>query len=801
VPGSETGPGGLDPRDVGLAAWVGGVAAGFALLPSPSAVGPGSAGPPLVRWITAGPWLSPGLLSPTASLNGGVAWLVVAAIAALAVGGAARLFMGEAGGLRLALAGSACLALLLGGAAWGLAHRHAPGPGTVDGYLGRTVRLAGSVTSTSPGAGGGQRLRLEVRSLTLQGRRLAVAGGVLVDTTVPTLVEPGDEVVAGGRLAAPRRIGPGGQDGYDEHLQRQGVYAVMAAASVQPLAPAGPSVLLALARLRQAVLAQVSARFPEPEASVLGGLLLGARGHPPARVAADLQDSGLIHLLAISGLKVAIVAGVLESLLARLGARRGSVLGIAGVAIYVGIAGGGASALRSALMASLSMIGRALGRDTDPSRSLLLAAATMLAVSPGLCVDLGFQFSFLGVLGIHLVAAPAAAALPRCLPGVLREAVAVTLAAQALTLPLTARYFQVVPLLAPLANGIAVPLAPLTMLAGLVATAAGWVSDLGGALGAGFATLAAIAGALALVLLRGLLLLARAVAAMPGAIHLAAFGPVPTTSYYAGVAMALLGHRRRWRSATWLPLAGAVSLACLLLGSRPDGRLHVSFLAGVSGPAAVVRAPDGATLLVDGGSGAAALAPALDAALPSGWPPPGLGRRLDAAFLTGSSAAEAGAAGTLGRFGLALMLIPAVDDGGAALTAADAARRRGAEVVRLGVGEGTVWHGLLLRLVGAGPADLLEITWHEQRFLIGAGGTARDPAQPPPGSYVAVGLGARAPDPQLAPAAAWLAIQDGAARTGGRPPVYLQVGRVWRTSADGALDLACDPGGCAAPGP
>src|SRR5207249_588605 len=81
-------------------------------------------------------------------------------------------------------------------------------------------------------------------------------------------------------------------------------------------------------------------------------------------------------------------------------------------------------------------------------RSLLLAAAVMLGWRPSLAGDLSFQYSFLGVTGIQLLSAPVAGRL-RWLPLVVREAFAVTTAAQAATLPLTAYYFHVVPLRPP----------------------------------------------------------------------------------------------------------------------------------------------------------------------------------------------------------------------------------------------------------------------------------------------------------------------------------------------------------------
>ena len=97
-------------------------------------------------------------------------------------------------------------------------------------------------------------------------------------------------------------------------------------------------------------------------------------------------------------------------------------------------------------MGSLSLVARSLRRrDSEVLRSLLLAAALMLAWRPSLVADLSFQYSFLGVLGIHLFAEAAGRRLG-LVPRGIREALAVTAAAQVATLPLTAHYFQVVPL-------------------------------------------------------------------------------------------------------------------------------------------------------------------------------------------------------------------------------------------------------------------------------------------------------------------------------------------------------------------
>jgi competence protein ComEC len=760
----------LGPVNLALLAWVGGVAGGY-------------------RWTAP----QPARVAVALALSGA---------AMLALAAAVRVMSFDLGGSRPPwLAACATVAAIAAiGLAWGIGHRHVAGPHTVDGYLGRRVTLAASVSSAAASASGGEYLRLDVHRLDVGDAQIGVSGEVLADTAFPQLLEDGDQVMAAGRLTALRRIGPTGEGGYADRLERQGVFATLAQAQVVPVSPGGWSPASALARLRRAVLAQMSARFPGPEAAILAGLVVGGRARLPPNVLGDLQDSGLAHLLAVSGLKIIIVAGILEAVLRPLPRWPRAALTILGLGLYTALGGTTASALRAALMAGLAIVARALGRETDAVRSLLLAAATMLTLSPALGVDAGFQFSFLGVLGIQIFTSPIHRLLPSLIPATLREAAAVTVGAQALTFPLSAHYFDVIPLLAPVANGLAVPVLPVAMLAGMLATAAGALGDgLGGFGGHLLAPVAATSGSLAVLIVRAMLAVAHITARLPGAIHTPGFGTLAGVAYYAGLAIATVGGRRGVRPWFWAPAAGVASLAVLVAGSRPDGRLHVSFLAGISGPAVVVRAPDGASLLVDGGSAASALGPALAAALPAGWPPPGLGRRLDAVVLTGSSKPEAGATAALGELVPRLIAVPALDDGEAAVAAAEATQARGAVVLRLAPDQTLLWHGLRLSLRDAGPTSLLEMDWRAHRFLVGYGGTAKDPAQPPPGTFDAIAMGARAPDPVILPAVGWLVIQDGGSRVPTRLPSYTTVGRTWRTSQDGGLDLECDPSRCDGP--
>ncbi|MGB2939742.1 MAG: ComEC/Rec2 family competence protein, partial [Candidatus Dormiibacterota bacterium] len=536
-------------------------------------------------------------------------------------------------------------AALLLGLVRGEAGRAPSGPGSVQAYLGQTVALNGRVEAAALPAGGAganpaaaaQSFHLATVEVDAGGHRVAAAGAVLVQARGHAQVFDGQRVSVRGKLVRLRQVAPGGLTGYADRLERQGVIAELSATSLTALDP--PTVFSpgrAAAAVRAGIVTAIRGALPEPEATVVLGEVAGIRGAVPANVDSDLVQSGLVHILAISGIKVAIVAGLLQALTLPLFGRRGALLAIAGLGLYTVVGGATASALRSALMGSLGLVGAVIRRDTDVIRSLLLVGSVMLGHRPALIADLSFQYSFLGVLGIHLFAESLAQRV-RIVPQPFREALAVTLAAQLATLPLTAHYFAVVPLLSPLANGLVLPGLPVAIVGGLAISALHAATELlpvalwAQVLGSATVPLAA----LVFLLTRAALAVAHLVRVIPGAaIAAPGFGAPATAAYYAAGAVVVAGQARRWPRLRMAALAAGLALAALLVLGHPDGRLHLVFASGVTGPVAVLVAPDGATMLLGAGSSAAALGPALGAELPVAAPLPGMPRRLDAVVLT-----------------------------------------------------------------------------------------------------------------------------------------------------------------------
>ena len=128
----------------------------------------------------------------------------------------------------------------------------------------------------------------------------------------------------------------------------------------------------------------------------------------------DFRDSGLAHLLAVSGQNVMLLAALALPLLAAAGpgprARTAALLGL--IALYVPLAGAGPSLQRAGIMGAAGLVAVAAARPASRSYALLLAAAVTLALNPRAAGDPGWQLSFAAVAGILWLAPPLAHGAP-----------------------------------------------------------------------------------------------------------------------------------------------------------------------------------------------------------------------------------------------------------------------------------------------------------------------------------------------------------------------------------------------------
>jgi competence protein ComEC len=221
-------------------------------------------------------------------------------------------------------------------------------------------------------------------------------------------------------------------------------------------------------RLRRAVEAALARGVPPATRELAAPLLFGDRSAMTPETDARLRGSGLVHLLALSGLHVVWLAAVVRGTVAALrGGRRARALaGAACAAGYALLAGPLPSLLRACAGECFAAAARLAQRALDPVHSLALAAFGLLAWQPGWADDLGFQLSCAATLGLVTLSEPFSAPLarwPRARE--LSAAVTTTLAAQVLALPLLLARFHALPWTGVAANLVAVPVSELLLAA------------------------------------------------------------------------------------------------------------------------------------------------------------------------------------------------------------------------------------------------------------------------------------------------------------------------------------------------
>ena len=231
--------------------------------------------------------------------------------------------------------------------------------------------------------------------------------------------------------------------------------------------------------LKSWMIARVNELYAEPAASLVAGILIGARRAIPQGILDDFNAAGLTHVLAISGYNVSMMIAVFGFLWKKAARRWRYVAMFFGVMGLVVLTGFSASVLRAAWMGCITLFAQVMGRKGSALHLLLVSAVIMVCLSPRMIlVDLSFQLSFLSTLGI-LIFMPKIEALEKKfldgspslglrmlkkIPSFMREGFYVTLAAQVFTTPLLFYQFGRFSLIAPVANIFVLPLVPWLML-------------------------------------------------------------------------------------------------------------------------------------------------------------------------------------------------------------------------------------------------------------------------------------------------------------------------------------------------
>ncbi len=196
-------------------------------------------------------------------------------------------------------------------------------------------------------------------------------------------------------------------------------------------------------------------------------LLLGETAELAPETVSAFRDGGVAHILAISGVHVALLAFGLTVALRPLrpSVRARDAIVLVATLAFGAFTGGRAPVLRAVFMIGLYLAARLLGRPTSPAHVMALSALVLLALDPASLFDVGFLLSYAAVFGIAAVAPLFSDPLRRRLPVFLADGIAATLGAELCVFPIQATVFHVVPFVALLSNLVVVPLASLFLFA------------------------------------------------------------------------------------------------------------------------------------------------------------------------------------------------------------------------------------------------------------------------------------------------------------------------------------------------
>ncbi|HRG82885.1 MAG TPA: ComEC/Rec2 family competence protein [Chitinophagaceae bacterium] len=222
----------------------------------------------------------------------------------------------------------------------------------------------------------------------------------------------------------------------------------------------------------------------EQEKGLAEALLIGYKNDLDKELVQSYSNTGVVHIIAISGLHLGIIYWLLELLFQPLLKKKKSkwlrpILIITGLWTFSLLAGAQPSVLRSALMFSMIVIGESLGRKNTAFNSLACSALVLLLINPFWLWDPGFQLSYAAVASILIFMRPVYNLFyfPNKLIDFIWKMNAVTLAAQILTLPLSIYHFHQFPPLFFLSNLLAVPLSSIILLAAILLCVIAWLPE------------------------------------------------------------------------------------------------------------------------------------------------------------------------------------------------------------------------------------------------------------------------------------------------------------------------------------
>ena len=292
-----------------------------------------------------------------------------------------------------------------------------------------------------------------------------------------------DEVLLEGAISRPYGLKNPGLFDYARYLDIWNIYGILKVKRVIPVDPVNVpfrhsakrkglvgKIKAAAYSVRGAVRGLLSRYVDEPYCGFLKAILIGDRSGLENAIKDDFVKTGTVHMIAISGLNVGLIAAILLMFfrLIRMPKRMCIILTVPIIIIYSFVAGSGAPIVRAVIIFCIASFGYLAGRQTDMMNSLSAAALIILLRNPKALFDPGFQLSFISVASMIAIT-PRINAIMKIKPPKNNSVIgrmksyaisgaSVSVAAWIGTWPVVASYFNIISPVAIFANLVMVPM-------------------------------------------------------------------------------------------------------------------------------------------------------------------------------------------------------------------------------------------------------------------------------------------------------------------------------------------------------
>ena len=417
----------------------------------------------------------------------------------------------------------------------------------------------------------------------------------------------GDELLLEGLLLRPGGLKNPGLFDYEKYLGMKGIYSRLRVKDDNLAKVIGYSgsnwIKAASYKVRDSLNKMLDEHLEGPYASFLKSIITGDRTGLGDDIQDDFIKTGTVHVIAISGLQVGLIAGMILALFGvlRIPKRINLVLTLIILVFYSFMTGANPPILRAVIMFFVFVVGYLINRKTDILNSLSLAALAILLWNPRELFDPSFQLSFISVAGTIIlcpvidklfgVTGPRGSSVPAKIKIYLLKGVSVSIAAWLASWPFVAAYFNIASPVSIIANLIVVPMLFALSAVSFIFFAASLLTS----------SLAAVISGALLIMEQFLFSVNHILAEIPYAyIRIKSPGIAFIIIYYCLLSLLIIPRYRKQ-----IIIASLIAMNILVFSEIPGSLkrdLKVTFLDVGQGDSAFVELPDGKNVLIDGGS-------------------------------------------------------------------------------------------------------------------------------------------------------------------------------------------------------